>query len=491
MRCSASVGWWAVAAGLAMMVVGAQAFTKYISTYEKPISVTKSVSCHTLSHQEKESHTEVLCRGLKSLKEVTLHLSEEQLPLITTLTIAHANISSFTLDDLVDLPSLHTVMFNHSQISNWTAPQHDLLPNVTTLLLNHCWNNSELRAKEKKPTLELTSQMLSFVPSLKELHIVDCFLMKLERLDNVTHLHKLNIVDGGVGCEDDKLWLLDWLEAGRASISKNTTCFVPTLNYMATMYSFNGRELLMCLGYKKKTQRECVPPCNCSVTGIKDSLMPIIHVYCRRIGLTELPQIPHYTRRLYLEGNNITNMSLLFTNERYYHIDSISLNHNRITYMDGELYYNYIKNRSLDIGILLAHNKLSTMPVKEMRQLYNEAVKEGKIHLPTFDLGHNPWNCDDCNFLPDFQDLVYYQSIKMNFFNIRCANWSTNAGQQVIRLDVKALCAPEPPLLQPLDMLNICMGILLLLLMLNFLHNFIQYRRHGKLPWIIIKLPCC
>ncbi|KAK8751831.1 hypothetical protein OTU49_010539, partial [Cherax quadricarinatus] len=177
--------------------------------------------------------------------------------------------------------------------------------------------------------------------------------------------------------------------------------------------------------------------------------------------------------------------------ELYHHIDSIALNYNRISYMDGELYYNYIKNRSMDIIIKLAYNGLKTMPVKIMKQVHNEAAKEGKNHLPMFDLSNNPWNCDDCSFLPDFQELVYYQNYEMDPSNIRCANWTSTAGQQVVKLDVNSLCAPDPPLLQPLDILNICMGILLLMLIFNFLHNFVQYKRHGKLPWIITKLPCC
>ncbi|XP_053654932.2 protein singed wings 2-like [Cherax quadricarinatus] len=485
MQCSVSVGLWVVVT--AMVIVGAEAFTYLKRKFgPDPIITYTNPSCRSLPR-----HNEVVCEGLKSLEEVTSLVSSEQLPQVTTLTIAHANISSFTLDDLVSLTSLHTLMFNFSYVKNWTAPHLDPLPSVTTLLLNHCWDNNMLKIIEKKPTLVLTSQMLSYVPSLEELYLVDCFLMQPEKLEDVKHLRKLHIIDGGVGCDSSNLWLLDWFESGRASISRNTTCYIPTVHDMATLFSLSGRELLMWLRYKKETERECVAPCNCSVTGIKENLDPIIHVDCQEVGLTELPIIPHNTTRLTLDRNNITNMSLLFTSELYHHIDSIALNYNRISYMDGELYYNYIKNRSMDIIIKLAYNGLKTMPVKIMKQVHNEAAKEGKNHLPMFDLSNNPWNCDDCSFLPDFQELVYYQNYEMDPSNIRCANWTSTAGQQVVKLDVNSLCAPDPPLLQPLDILNICMGILLLMLIFNFLHNFVQYKRHGKLPWIITKLPCC
>ncbi|XP_071536540.1 protein singed wings 2-like isoform X2 [Panulirus ornatus] len=474
--------------------LGTQARTQFSRNESANNPDTKRSSlCHVIDHQG-DKHAKAVCKGLSSMQELTSHLTVEQLPLITTLTIASSNISCLTLDDFVDLPSLHTLMLNHSYISDWKTSLLTSHPNVTTLVLNHCWDNATVQIIGMEPVLTLTSEMLSVFPSLEDLHIVDCYLVHLDRLDNVKNLHKLNIVDGGLGCEEDKLWILDWIDLGRATVSNTTTCYVPSfsMNLLDIKFSFNAHPFLVCMGYHKNTQRECMPPCKCDVMGIKENLFPIIRVHCQVAGLTELPQIPRYTTRINVTGNNISDMSMLFTHERYRHIDLITLDHNRISHMDGKLFYNFVKNRS-DIGISLSHNTLSTLPVREIRQVFNEAVQEGESYLPHLGLGNNPWNCDDCDFLSEFQAILYYQSpMVTSLIDIRCSDQSANnAGQQIITLDVKSQCAHEPPLLQPIDILNICMGILLLLIILNFLHNFVQYRRHGNLPWIITKLPCC
>lgn len=42
-------------------------------------------------------------------------------------------------------------------------------------------------------------------------------------------------------------------------------------------------------------------------------------------------------------------------------MDSILLNNNQISYVNGDLFYNYIKDRPLDVYINLASNKLTTV----------------------------------------------------------------------------------------------------------------------------------
>ncbi|KAG7157747.1 halfway-like [Homarus americanus] len=456
--------WWSAAMGRWLVVVATLAVSQVNTRISQTINIQrpKTISpkpCTILTYQDK-NETEVLCEGLHALQEVRTYLSSDQVPRVTQLTVRRANFSSFTLDDLVDFESLHTLMFNSSFVSNWQPPSLTSIPKVRTLVLDKSWDNETLETNVKTLTLNITQmQFLSVLPGLEELYIYDCYIIHLSQLYNSSSLQKLNIID-----------------AGRIAIADNTTCFSPSLDFMKTSYSLNENEFLTIMEYRKETQRECPAPCNCSVTGMKENKLPMVHIMCRNVGLTELPQIPRYTTRAYLERNNITNMTALFTNERYHRIDSILLDHNHISYMDGQLFYNY-------------------MPVKEMKRVYDEGLKQGKSYFPTFSLGNNPWNCDDCQFIQEFQNLVYYQRTQINkeraLINIRCAEWTSNAGRQVIKLDVKSLCAPDPPLLEPLDILNICMGIFLLLLIINFLHNFHQYRRHGKLPWIITQVPCC
>lgn len=118
-------------------------------------------------------------------------------------------------------------------------------------------------------------------------------------------------------------------------------------------------------------------------------------------------------------------------------MDSILLNNNQISYINGDLFYNYIKGRPLDVYINLANNKLTTvsllvlfamhtlkirsesqwhlmdinaeciftfqLPIKEINRIYEEARQTSQLFYPTFNLADNPWNCDNCSFLPEFQ----------------------------------------------------------------------------------------
>lgn len=42
------------------------------------------------------------------------------------------------------------------------------------------------------------------------------------------------------------------------------------------------------------------------------------------------------------------------------------------------------------------------LPIKEINRIYDEARKTSQFY-PTFNLADNPWNCDNCSFLPEFQ----------------------------------------------------------------------------------------
>ncbi|XP_042863806.1 protein singed wings 2-like [Penaeus japonicus] len=443
--------------------------------------------------------TEIVCRGMQSLEEVSNNLPEDVRAQVTKLTLVKAVQGVWTRDGLVNLPSLHTIVFNQSYFSEWELPSRPDAPSLTRLVLEDCWNNDTLKTSKKRSTLSLTSETLAGLAGLEEFHIIDSYVLdlNLSSVETVKPLRLLNIVGGGLNCTKDKLWMLEWMEAGRANITNTTRCFVASSGEMtlfSTRYSFNDHQFLICMQYVKETERDCPKKCQCNVQGFKESHYPIIHLICERVGLTHLPEvIPRCTTRMQFGWNNITDINTLFTNENYRRMDSILLNNNQISYVNGDLFYNYIKDRPLDVYINLASNKLTTLPIKEINKIYEEARKTSQLYYPNFNLADNPWNCDNCSFLPEFQELVYYQSTMLtDYHDIRCPSDSEHhPNKRLVMIDVKSQCSSAPPLLHPLDILNITLAVLLLLLIMNFLHNFYQYRRHGKLPWIIIRMPCC
>lgn len=490
--------WWVAAA----LLTTASASTwgvqeNYFGEIEvQPWSAKQPGSCRILPDYRQDGQLEVVCVGLSTLGEVEEKVNADARPNITSLTITQSNLTRITLDDLQAFPTLTSLAFNNSLLSGWSVPTEVTVPKVTRLVLYRCQDSYSMFVQATYPAIALTSKMLNSLPEIEELHLVDCYLYNLHLLSPPPSLHHLTIQGGGAECCDESLWVLEWMKEGRAQVTKNTTCFMVSYkpSEMETKFSFFNKLFLTTMGHWQAMVRDCPNLCTCKMNGVKDNQHPIMIINCSFVGLTHIPEtIPELSTTIYLNNNAITNFSHVFTNPLYHHMDQIYLQHNRITRMDGRLFYLFARDRPLDLSINLSYNHLSNFPVEDVQRLYDEALENGIHHLPVFHLGYNPWNCDDCSFLPGFQKIVYHQYEMHRYLDIRCQDGprEETAKQQVVKLDVVGLCQPDPPVFTPIDVLILCLAGLLILFLLNFLHNFIQYRRHGKLPCIITKLPCC
>ncbi|XP_066981940.1 protein singed wings 2 isoform X1 [Macrobrachium rosenbergii] len=491
------------------------AITKSAEARIQPLVSSESQKdlCYEIPEKNAEE-LEIVCSHVRSLDDGLVRIAPEKLKRITSITYIQSNFTSLTLDSVADLPSLQTISFNQSFVTEWTLPKAPSVPKVTTLVLSDCWNDYNLLSPQRNASLRLTNDMFDGLKSLEHLYLVNCYVsnMTAEPFVKLTSLQKFYITGGsGIGCEQEMEWVINWIKAGKAEVSNDTICFIARdrrqggrgLLIMATSYSFSGHPFLLIMDHRKETNEHCPAECTCVVEGYNYGRNghrmknPIINIYCDNSGLTALPDIPPHSTRASFAQNNISDITKLFTSENYRSISSVRLQHNRISHLDSDLFVNFLNGRSQDFHINLSHNNFSTLSARQLLSLYKDVESTNSYYKPLIDLQFNPWDCSDCSFLPDFQELVFHQFYYREkgpevYDNTRCAEGNHYfAGQMIVKLDVQSLCAPDPPLLQPIDILNISLGLIIILFVANFAHNVYQYRRHSKLPWIITKVPCC
>jgi len=86
------------------------------------------------------------------------------------------------------------------------------------------------------------------------------------------------------------------------------------------------------------------------------------------------------------------------------------------------------------------------------------------------------------------QAFIYDNMFEINDHAfIRCYS----NGERILQADLNLQCNPPPWLLLPIDILNILLLIFLIIIFGDFIYNYYQYRRHGKLPWIVRNCKFC
>lgn len=107
-------------------------------------------------------------------------------------------------------------------------------------------------------------------------------------------------------------------------------------------------------------------------------------------------------------------------------------------------------------------------------------------------LSENPWQCE-CLFIYRFQDLLQqYRSIVTDLTNVTCIHTDNEKKhtRAVITFELTNICKSTTQyLIHPLDLLNIVLASLILLIVIKLGYDYYHYRKSGKLPWIVTKMP--
>lgn len=162
--------------------------------------------------------------------------------------------------------------------------------------------------------------------------------------------------------------------------------------------------------------------------------------------------------------------------ENYNDVHDIYVDYNKIKSVEILENCGWLKNFRV-LG--LKGNALEKIPVYAIKNNLEKNLHALKIYL-----SENPWYCD-CKFGPRLLSLLLkYETIIVDKEKIVCANIY---GSRLMDLTRNDLCQIDD--IDPFKILCYLFGILIILLIVNLIYDYYNYKTYGKLPWIAIKAP--
>ncbi|KAG8238652.1 hypothetical protein J437_LFUL018459 [Ladona fulva] len=226
-----------------------------------------------------------------------------------------------------------------------------------------------------------------------------------------------------------------------------------------------------------------------------DWLVPMITVDCSNRNLTKLPsRLPDNTTTLSVKGNKISDIRPLATNEDYRDVRDVYLDDNEVTSIDVLEGSYWLLNFRL---LSLRGNQITKLPVYAI-----DAAIESNSRAWGIYLGKNPWDCA-CSSAPALRDFLakYGSTVARDVQDVRCAfaEGDDLSLEPVVELSRSEVCLDglgdwvhgdwsDIPI-EPLDVINIIMLLLLIFILSKLAYDCFIYRRTGRLPWIVTKLP--
>ncbi|CAK9828461.1 Protein singed wings 2 [Anthophora retusa] len=397
---------------------------------------------------------------------------------VRTLVICYWPAETFDPKDVLQgFPSLKKLVIGKSNLTKLVSP----FPSENKLI----------------ERIEIIGTKLTTLPenvfaNLPNLKILDFRNNSLAEIDtetfNISSLRHIYLCGNPLKCTENAKWILDQNKGSlgyKVADKESLRCTVP----------YDGRPLIPVVEIITTLKEECTKTvCDCElvyVVGnggkhIQKQLMAFTSVNCSYRELTEMPSfLPANTTTLHLSGNKIQDLRPLTTNPAYRGVIDLYLDDNMIesiVELEGSSWVDRFRLLSL------RGNKLTDLPTYAL-----ENVLQHNGNAVSLYLGRNPWRCD-CLFTPGFQDLlIRYTNLVKDINDVRCSpnNGDDNSDKIIRDLKRTEICVSpnEDPLLHPLDVLNIILAILIFLIIGKLLYDYWCFRKTGKLPWIVAKIP--
>ncbi|XP_018566114.1 protein singed wings 2 [Anoplophora glabripennis] len=330
----------------------------------------------------------------------------------------------------------------------------------------------------------ISSTLLSNFPSIEDLILEGNHLYSLDKNFYLGPLQRIYLKHNKWKCSEDLEWVLNLNRTIVQDIDELVCHGIP----------HSGKPLFPIAQYLKDIKDQCTEKCNCLLAHVvrdpkSDLLEPIILVNCSYRDLTELPsKLPHKTNILHLEGNSIENLKPLKTNPAYRSLMDLYLDNNKVNsigVLEGSHWLTHLRAFSLK------GNKLIKLPVYAL-----DNALEKNINMPNavrILFGGNPWRCD-CVFVPVFQEMLQKYAPQIKDINdIRCAyvEGDENSLLPIAELSRSSVCKypTEYSVQEALDLLNAVLACLILFILGKLAYDYYHFKRSGRLPWIVTKMP--
>lgn len=370
---------------------------------------------------------------------------------------------------------VNSLCITHSGFSNFSMTILHRFPNVKQLVLNYNYfregeivPSSEGFANSILEELDLTSnnletlspQVLEALPRLKTIHLSDNHVSFLHENLFVTNKYLRNIYlrDNPLRC-DKMEWFFKWIQS-----SPNVTVLERD---QSNCTYYVGNDSFGSVTFENLIDR-C--PINCTCVKFRAG----IKVICRNKGYHGFPDVlPATTSILHMENNQIASLQTLINGSNYASLRFLYLDNNSIdsiNILERTDFFNSLN------ALHMTGNRLTKLPTHMVERMLSVFLDEVK-------LGNNPWNCE-CKAVAPFHDLMikYYKKFT-DIKAIRCdSSGRFHPNQPIHKLSKPDFCAPGLNNIHPLDVMNVCMVIVIMLIVCKVMYDYRRLKQTGQLP---------
>ncbi|KAH8394895.1 hypothetical protein KR222_008859, partial [Zaprionus bogoriensis] len=262
---------------------------------------------------------------------------------------------------------------------------------------------------------------------------------------------------------------------------------------ICTDRKYKERQMLLVMHYKVVLKRECqshpdLLNCTCLMHHIiPKSYIPLYTVNCSHLAFHSLPAyLPANTTTLYINDNLISDINPLRDNPHYRGVVDVQLENNRVSNVDVLEDTHWLQNFRL---FNLRGNLLRKLQVYALDNALDDNDNANLLLL-----ARNPWHCT-CKFGMRLRELLTkYKDIVRDAWNVSCTYMQDDELRlaKVLSLTRQDMCnipAADDMRIHPLDWLNAVLASLIILILGKLAYDYYFYRYHGRVPWIVMKMP--
>ncbi|EDW09895.2 protein singed wings 2 [Drosophila mojavensis] len=321
------------------------------------------------------------------------------------------------------------------------------------------------------------------------LEILDLRWNQLIQLDGPLMLphsfQQLYLAGNPWNCTRNFKWLLLQPEKGRLVVDRE--------EIICADRKYKERQMLLVMHYKVVLRRECqshpdLLNCTCLMHHIiPKSYIPLYTVNCSHLQFHNLPAyLPENTTTLYINNNLISDINPLRDNPHYHHVVDVQLENNLISNIDVLEDTYWLQNFRL---FNLQGNQLRKLQVYAMDNALNDNENANLLLV-----SKNPWHCT-CKFGMRLRELLTkYKDIVRDAWNVTCTYMQGDELRlakvlTLTRHDMCNISAEDDTRIHPIDWLNCVLASLIILILGKLAYDYYFYRYHGRVPWIVMKMP--